>query len=626
MKKTIVAVCTASVAVLSAFAQSDNSNETTVISVTKNALRDTQTGSAYSKIDGAEIKRSQQDNLLNVLDTTPGIQAVDAGAPGGFGEVMIRGNGPSQSLILVNGVKVNTGINQDASPFLSNAGAYSLRSIEVVRGPQSSLYGSQSIGGVVSLNTERGKGKPGIDLFGEMGSFTTFTEGVSSQGEIGKFAYYASYENLSTQNDRPNNDYLVNRYALRLDYLAFDNLSLRFNFTGQVGDYQEPGSIRPQDWGNNNPQQSTSSESNILSFMADWKTCDFWTQKFTLGMYLERYTLDDPAYLGNYYTASNTINNSTNYCTDWQNVFQITRQNRATLGLSFDCYTGDYYYSDLVTPATILPTKSQTDLAFYAQDEWELIKNLNVTGALRYDHYQLAGSALTYRFTSAYLIEKTKTKFRGSYGTGFKAPSLIQLYSQNPYFMGNTDLEPEKSVGWDTGIDQYFLQERVKLSATFFQNHIDNLIVVESDPTTFLGSYQNLNAANNNGVELSGEITLFKSWKTRVAYTYTQTSVVTQFPQQKNALTFDTNYKITSKWLLGCGASFVGGRSQLDYTLGYAVPLPNYATLRAYTRYDLNDHAALMARAENLTNTAYETRLGYPALPVGFFGGVEISF
>jgi hypothetical protein len=198
----------------------------------------------------------------------------------------------------------------------------------------------------VSLNTERGQGKPSVEAFGQFGSFTTFNEGVSSQGEIGNFAYYASYENLSTQNDRPNNDYLVNRYALRLDYLALENLSFRFNFSGLVGNYQEPGSIRPQDWGNNNPAQQTNSESNILSLMADWQACPFWNQKFTLGMYLERYTLDDPAYPGNFNTESNTITNAVNYCSDWQNVFQISRRNRATVGVSFDCYTGDYYYSD----------------------------------------------------------------------------------------------------------------------------------------------------------------------------------------------------------------------------------------------------------------------------------------
>lgn len=626
MKKSIIAACIAVTGIIVALGQNETANESTVISITKNALKANQTGSAYSQIDAAEIYRSQQDNLLQVLGITPGIQAVDAGPPGGFGEIMIRGNGPSQSLILVDGIKVNTGIHQDASPFLSNAGAYSLRSIEVVRGPQSSLYGSESIGGVVSLNTQRGKGKPGADIFGEFGSFTTFSEGVRSQGEIGNFAYFASYENLSTQNDRPNNDYLVNRYAMRLDYLAHKNLSLRLNFTGQVGNYQEPGSIRPQDWGSNNPAQHTTGESNIISLMLDWRVYDFWTQKLTLGTYFERYTLVDPAYPGNFETDSNTIDNASNYCSEWQNVFQITRYNRATIGLSFDCYTGNSYYNDHVTPPSVLPTHSQTDMAFYAQDEWEVIKNLHLTGAARYDHYQQAGSALTYRFTSAYLIEKTNTKFRGSYGTGFKAPNLIQLYSQNPYYLGNPNLEPEKSIGWDAGIDQYFLSERIKLSATYFQNFIDNLVVVQSDPETFLGTYENLESAHNNGVELSAEITLFKDWKTRLAYTFTQTSVITQFPQQKNALSIDTNYKITPKWLIGCGASLVGGRSQLDYTLGYAVPIENYATLRAYTRYEINDHAAITARGENLTNTYYETKLGYPALPLGFYGGVEISF
>ena len=187
-------------------------------------------------------------------------------------------------------------------------------------------------------------------------------------------------------------------------------------------------------------------------------------------------------------------------------------------------------------------------------------------------------------------------------------------------------MEPETSIGWDAGVDQYFLSERVKLSATYFQNFIDNLVVVQSDPETFLGAYENLESANNNGVELSAEVTLFKNWKTRIAYTYTQTTVITQFPQQKNAFSIDTNYKITPKWLVGCGASLVGGRSQLDYTLGYAVPLENYATLRVYSRYEINDHAAITARAENLTNTYYETKLGYPALPLGFYGGVEIFF
>lgn len=626
MKKTTLVALATILGLASTHAQTDIINDTPIITVTKNAQADFQIGSAFSRIDANEINRFQQDNLLEVLNITPGIQAIEAGAPGGFGEVMIRGNGPSQSLILVNGVKVNTGINQDASPFLSYAGSRGLRNIEIVRGPQSSLYGSESIGGVISLDTQRGEGKPSVDLFAEFGSFSTFNEGVSSGGEIGDLAYFATYENLSTQNNRPNNDYQANRYALRLDYKAFENLNLRFNFTGQIGEYQEPGSVRPQDWGNNNPGQFAIGETNILSLMLDWRPLDFWTQKLTLGGCFQRYTLTDPAYPGNFETDSNTINNSANYCTDWMNVFQISRQNRLSVGFSFDAYTGDFYSRYGTTPATYLPTKSQTGMAVYAQDEWELLKNLFITGAVRYDGYSQAGSALTYRFTSAYLVEKTNTKFRGSYGTGFKAPSLIQLYSPNPYYLGNLDLNAEKSIGWDVGIDQYFLDEQLKLSATYFENSINNLIVVETDPLTGLGSYENMDSAKNNGVELSAEISLFKKWNTRIAYTYTQTTVLTQFPQQKNTISLDTNYLLTPQWLIGCGATYFGGRRQMDYVEGMVVELPNYATLRVYSRYEINKYAAIMARVENVTNTAYETNLGYSALPIGFYGGIEIAF
>ena len=629
MKKITLAALVAIHSVTLASGQTSATNTPPIITVTKNAQSDFQVGSAFSRIDAVEINRSQQDSLLDVLNITPGIQAIGSGAPGGFGEVMIRGNGPSQTLILVNGVKVNTGINQDAFPFLTYAGSKGLRKIEIVRGPQSSLYGSESIGGVISLDTQRGEGEPGVNLFGEFGSFSTFNEGVNSQGEIGNFAYFASYENLSTQNDRPNNDYQSNRYAMRLDYQSMENLSIRFNFTGQVGEYQEPGSVRIQDYGNNNPGQFTVGETNILSLMVDWRPIEFWTQKFTLGGSFQRYSLTDPAYPGNFGTDSKVINDSANYCTDWMNVFQISRQNRLSLGISFDAYTGDFYSaygSSFGTSSTFMPTQSQTDVAFYLQDEWELVKNLFLTGAVRYDRYSQAGSALTYRLTSAYLVEKTNTKFRGSYGTGFKAPSLLQLYSQDQYYLGNLDLAPEKSIGWDAGIDQYFLKEQVKLSATYFQNYIDNIIVVETDPTTFLGTFENMDTANNHGVELSAEISLFKKWNTRVAYTYMETTVMTQFPEQKNMISLDTNYLLTPKWLIGCGVTYVGGRTQKDYAAGMVVEMPDYATLRAYTRYKINEYAAVMARVENVTNSSYETNLGYPALPIGFYGGVELKF
>ena len=595
-----------------------------VITVNKSAQVETKVGSAFSKISANEIEHSQQVDLQQTLNTTPGILASDTGAPGGFAEVRIRGNGPTQSLILVDGIRVNTGINKDATPFLTNAGTDNIGSLEIVRGPQSTLYGSDSIGGVISLETKRGEGTPGVNLYNEIGSFSTFREGIGSSGAFGKLNYSTGYERVDSQNNRLNNDLSINRYSLRLDYQVLDNLSFQLNFRGTDGISQYPGSIHSQDYENNNPGEYQTNESQVLSLITTWKTMDQWTQKLTLGAYFERYTYVDPAYVGNGSTASNWITNAANYSADWQNIVQISKRNRATVGFAFNDSTGDQYYWDTYSGPSVFPNKSMTSEATYLQDEWEVLKILNLTGGLRYDHYQQAGSALTYRFTGAYLFEKTDTKIRSSYGTAFQAPTLPQLYSNNPWAIGNIGLKPQTSQGWDAGIDQYLLNRRVTLGATYFQNHIDNLITVPAF------QYQNISSpTQNDGVELSAQTTLFNEWKTRLSYTWTESTVITTFPQPRNMVSLDTNYLLFGKWRIGCGASFKSGIKGKEYMSDWSVrtvTMNDYCTARIYSRYELNDHLAVSLRAENITNTRYETLPGYPALPFGVYGGCEVKF
>jgi len=593
-----------------------------VVTVTKNAQVASKLGSAFSKISGTEIERSQYVDLLQPINNTPGILANDIGAPGGpQAEVQIRGCKPSQSLILVDGIRVNTGINQDASPFLTFAGTDNLNSIEIVRGPQSTLYGSDSIGGVVSMESKRGAGTPSVTLFSEAGSFSTFREGVSSNGSLDKLAYSIAYERDDSQNDRPNNDYGINHYSLRLDEQVLENLNLSLRFRGSEGQTQVPGSNRPQDYGSNDPGELETDESNLLSLIVTWKVNDVWTQKLTLGAYFERSTMVDPAYAGNFDYASNYVFNAANYSADWQNIVHVTDKNRLTAGLAFTEYTGDYYYSGF----TSFQNKSLASGAVYLQDEWEVVKNLNLTAGLRDDDYQDAGNALTYRFTGAYLFDKTDTKLRSSYGTAFQAPSLLELYSPYAGALGNPNLRPQTSKGWDIGIDQYLLEKRVTLGLTYFQNHIKDMINV---PNTYPAQYENIDLAKNDGIEVSAQATLVGEWKTRFAYTWTETSVQTTFPQPRQMVSLDTNYRLFEKWLIGCGAAYHAGMDVQDWSTGtpQTVALKNYFTARLYSRYEFNDHLALFVRGENITNTHYETLLGYPALPIGIYGGVEFKF
>ncbi len=274
-----------------------------LVTPTRNPEPEIKLGSAASVVDADEILRTQSIDLQQALDLTPGIFAEAAGARGGTPTVSIRGNRASDTLILLDGVVINTGMNQDAKPFLAYAGTNNLQDIEIVRGPQSTLYGSEGIGGVVSLETKKGEGAPSVDIFGEAGSFASFREGISSQGASDKTAYSVSYERDDTANDRPNNYLSIDRYSARVDYQALDNLSLTLNFTGLEGHYQEPGSDRPQDFASNDPASHALGQSNLLSGIINWKVTDIWTQKLTLGIYFERYVFKDPAYSGQLFLA-----------------------------------------------------------------------------------------------------------------------------------------------------------------------------------------------------------------------------------------------------------------------------------------------------------------------------------
>ena len=243
MKKIYSAALAACIqlSAVSTYAQEYNLDDDVVIVVTKRPKLASMVGSAFSRIDSEEIQRSQSVSLTQALSTIPGVMAQEYGGRGSYAQFSIRGNTAAHTLYLLDGIRINTQGAADAKTFLSYASTSGLGSIEVARGPQSALYGADGIGGVVSMESERGKGKPSIILTSELGSFSTFRERMGSQGEIDKLAYSLSYEREDTANNLPHNDFGSNRYALRLDTDLSQDLSLRLNFRGHASEYQDNG-------------------------------------------------------------------------------------------------------------------------------------------------------------------------------------------------------------------------------------------------------------------------------------------------------------------------------------------------------------------------------------------------
>ncbi|MBV8212361.1 MAG: TonB-dependent receptor [Verrucomicrobia bacterium] len=595
-----------------------------IVTATRTALDESQIGSAFSQLTGEELQTEQIADLKNALNTTPGVFSLETGARGGLTTVSIRGNDPSYSLILVDGMRVNTGIFDNAEPFLAYAQTFNLDTIDIVRGPYSTLYGSDAIGGVISAVTHEGSGAPKATVFGEYGTYDSIRAGIISDGVIGKIHYSFDYVHDETANARFNNHLREDGYSFRLDVPFTPDLTFGVTARGEFGRYGEPSSNRPVDIPFDDPHGKATGETNLFTVFLNWTTTDWWQQHFLVGGFNERYTFIDPPIPSEFFTGTVYIGKAFNLQTDWQNTFQITSKNVAVAGATYYLEAGH---------DNSFPLQQENNFAAYLQDQWEILPNLTLIAGGRYDHYQLAGDAFTYRFSGAYLFDATKTKLRASYGTAFKAPNLFDTFSTSPFALGNRNLKPETSQGYDVGIDQYLWSSGVTLSVSFFQNYIHDVIAfVPTSPVT--GTYANQNSGETYGLESEIRANLTKDWQTRAAFTWTESNFTVAGVTQRNPdiprylLSLDTNYKFFHVLTVGFGALYSGQQVAADFSFSPAkyVRLNDYWVLRTYARWELNDHIAFTFRVENLSDQHYYTTIGFPALGTAVFGGAEVRF
>ena len=578
-------------------------------------------GSAYTRISGEEIFLDQQYSLKPVVNLSPGVFAGGAAAEGGITVLSIRGNRPDHSLILVDGVKANTGMFQNASPFLSAASSLNLESVEVVRGPFSPLFGSEAIAGVVSLQTKRGSGKPKARLFFETGTFDTFHEGIVSDGSLGPLDYSFHYARFDSANQRPHNDIANDSGSLRLDWRVKDWLTLGLIVRAQRGVYEDPVAASPFGFLEDNHYTVTSETATVVLY-AEWQTMEPWKQRLTLGYYREAYTMESPRVPHFFGPQSDYDSIAVNRSLDWQHTVQVTEQNKLIGGFTL---LNEWGHDNT------FPEQEITNVALYLQDQWEVLRGLTLTAGGRWDHYQISGDAWTYRLAVAYFLEPTRTKFRASYGTAFKSPSFFQLFSTSEYTLGNRDLKPEQSEGWDVGIDQYFFDDRLAISATWFRNEVRDLIAwVSTGPVT--GSYLNRDRATTQGVELSLVAKFSPIWHARAAYTYTDSDELTPEGwvraeyRPRHLFSAETTVRVFDRLTLGVGVYYVAQQEAFDWNLNQRVDMGDYTVYRVFGRFEFNRHAALTARIENLTNEKYYSRIDFPGLGRAVYAGLEITF
>jgi vitamin B12 transporter len=260
--------------------------------------------------------------------------------------------------------------------------------------------------------------------------------------------------------------------------------------------------------------------------------------------------------------------------------------------------------------------------AWYAEARVTPVAPVTLTAGVRSDDYTTFDHAVTWRVTGAWNLARSATKLRASYGTGFMPPSLAARFGsvfQEP----NAGIRPERSRGWDAGIDQGLLGGRGLVSATLFRNAFRDLIVFQGADFPALGKEVNLDRSRTSGLELSGRL-VTGAVDARLAWTILSARSLSEpDPDQarlirrpRHAVSADLGLSLTTKATAGAGVVLVANREDTDFnSFPFARVDPgDYAVARLYAAYDFGAHLTMKARVENLFDRSYEPVYGFPGL------------
>lgn len=606
-----------------------------VVTATRTEQSVQKVASSSTVIGKAELEQSTLPTLSDILSRVTGLDISQSGGVGKPSTVFIRGANSQHTLFLVDGVEVNDPISPTRTYDIAHITNDNIERIEVIRGPQSTLYGSDAIGGVVQIFTKKGYGKPRLSLSLEGGSFETYRESMALSGGNRKFDYSftlsrgdssgfsASHEKYgNSEKDGYGNTTFSGRIGT--NPLKNLNISAMFRYMDAGSDLDNgPGE------GGDDPNYTLQSRQMVWSVQASYSMLnDRWNQVLKLSsnrMKRESENLTDEVHPDD---SSDALYQGEILKLDWQHDLVVSGTQTVTAGLDIETESGEseYYYQSAWGPGeSIFPRQSSTSFGLYLQDNIHLDDVFHMTLGIRSDSHDLFGSVMTYRLAPSFNIGNG-TRLRATYGTGFKAPTVYQLYAPaTPWGpVGNSGLDPERSTGWDVGLEQYLMGNRLLLGITYFMNGFSDMI--EYDMTK---GYVNIAEAETKGIELYVSFQDFNGFLVKGSYTRTKTEnlqtgdQLLRRPEHKGNII--VSYRFFHRLTAGCSLYYVGERADV-YPYPERVVADPYTLLNGVISFELSEKIQVYVRFDNLLDQEYESVIGYGtpgrSIYAGFKAGI----
>ena len=585
-------------------------------------------GSSVTVITRAEIENSQAVMITDILRNVPGLDVVQSGGTGTLTSLFLRGANSHHTLVLLDGISLNDPSSPNNAADLSNLRTENISRIEILRGPQSVLYGPEAIGGVVQLFTKTGSENRKLSFSSETGSFKTLNFNGFLSGSHEKLSYSLSAAYLNTdgisaadQDDgaTENDGYRNSQLSSRLDFDLSEALSLRLTgrYTDSESELDKTSGIL------DDPNYVTDQkEQQYGAQLVHQKRGSPWKQQFNISFSdIERTTID--GFDSDHPTDSQiTLSTGERIGFSWQGSIEISKKNALTIGAETELssFSSDLFFrSSFGDFISIIGGEHAWSRGVYVFDQAQIGERLFLTAGARLDKHKQFDTTVTYRVTAAYLFDKIRAKLRAVIGTGYKAPSIFQLYHPSP-FIGNPDLLPEKSQSWEIGAEHEFAAELLTFSITYFDNDFEDLIQ----------GTVNVARASSHGIETSLELRSHQ-FRTRLDYTYTGSEDKTtgeeliRRPAQKLVLV--TSYQPNQSLTLQMTARYVGDRDDLDFRQFPAprVTLKSYTVVNLAATYVFSQYLQLTGRIDNLFDKDYQEVLTYGNIPLSAHAGIRVS-
>ncbi len=556
------------------------------VTATRFAAPVNETTSAVTVFSLEELERMQETRLTDALALAPGVQGLStAGLTGNLGTVIVRGLRTSYVQTVVDGVRITDSTN-GLNNFLGAGHLGNITSLEILRGPQSVLYGSGAAGGVIGYDTQVGEGDPSFEVLGEAGSYGTYRTSLSAQGKVGDLAYSLEAGFFRTDNDTfeqlTRHDYEQYFETLALEWSVREDLRIKLSYRGSQNELNTT-----QDFGFGPSDAQIETDLNLIALNAIYDVRPDWTTRLTVGYYDESYDAD--------FGGFPVVTDYERFTLNWNNRVNLRDDLELIAGLE---------YSDSSYQSSAGRDLDYDTLGVYSKASWHATDALLVDGGVRYEDHNVFGGDTAWDLGAAYSFEGTGTRVKARFSEAFRTPRLIDSEAFNSGFgaqqRANPDLETEEILGFELGVEQDFGGHL--LEVTFFQQELQDAIA--RGPTTTVGgvaSYESINLpgiSRVSGFEMGLSGTLGQDeLRYRIAWTEQTKEESLDVPDRQ--IDADLSY-VTANWSAGVGVSYVDGASY-----GLANSVGDRGVIRVYGSYQVTEALSLYGRVENLLDKDY---------------------